>query len=704
MKIPKIRTDLNGRLYFILRGKRIFIEKDISERQLIKFIIKHLTNTNVPKTNILLRRKASTRKTIKTRMLSQAKPKPKTKMGMYENDGKAPTSSASILPSFSGVVLPPVPVVSIDPRSNPSVAEKILEQQLRIGNLPAVIPPVSQPKLQILPSELLALAPAEMSDDDKKKFVDKYFKDVYKLSLPEAKAHFDELRNQIATHEKDKVITSDQLKKSQIDKLRNDFLTSKTQVQLQTLVKDNKISPPSGTYLSKTSKEDLLKLLELHHAIDFNQIWTDKHKTKLPIKMKQAGNGTPSSQSKSKHRYDPKKGLSTDEINQIMSQYPHFSGTYASDQILSAPIKTKTEFGIVINKDKINQCGSHWVALYSNGHSTLEYFDSFGNNPTPTLLKDLKIIAKKIGAEDYLQLKINKIIQQEDQTTNCGFFSCKFLIDRFKGKPFRESTKYDDSIKGEKNIEEFKRKLHIKPFKYISSFTQDGKGLKEIYEGIKKGLKYVGSKLLDIIRNGSHRMNFSPLVRRILERFGNEKIIEIKLVRVPIKAVISKILNWVTLGKFNQNLNELGYDNALHLFMLIKLSDGTIIKVEKNEVIDTAIAHNFNPEGESISVGSPNNTLNEFLDKGLKSVGEQKYFIYDSKRANCQIFLADNLKANGLWSQSVSNWVLQDAEKIYEGLGLLEMANKAITDTASKLNHALLGSGKRKIKLNLRNH
>ena len=79
MKIPKIRTDLNGRLYFILRGKRIFISKDITERQLIKFIITHLTKTSIPKTQ-----KTSTRKTIKTR-------KPKRKMGMYENDGKAPT-------------------------------------------------------------------------------------------------------------------------------------------------------------------------------------------------------------------------------------------------------------------------------------------------------------------------------------------------------------------------------------------------------------------------------------------------------------------------------------------------------------------------------------------------------------------------------------------------------------------------------------
>ena len=87
--------------------------------------------------------------------------------------------------------------------------------------------------------------------------------------------------------------------------------------------------------------------------------------------------------------------------------------------------------------------------------------------------------------------------------------------------------------------------------------------------------------------------------------------------------------------------------------------------------------------------------LNDFLQKGLASVGPEKYFIYDSKSQNCQYFIKWNLSANGLWNDTINKFVMQDA---YKNLGFVEKAVKGLTDTAGIVDHMLRGSGRKKIK------
>jgi hypothetical protein len=54
-------------------------------------------------------------------------------------------------------------------------------------------------------------------------------------------------------------------------------------------------------------------------------------------------------------------------------------------------------------------------------------------------------------------MKVNRIIDQDANSTNCGWFACRFIIDRFRGKPWREVTKFDESVKGETAVERFKK-------------------------------------------------------------------------------------------------------------------------------------------------------------------------------------------------------------------------------------------------------
>jgi len=72
--------------------------------------------------------------------------------------------------------------------------------------------------------------------------------------------------------------------------------------------------------------------------------------------------------------------------------------------------------------------------------------------------------------ENYLKLKENKIVQQSDKSENCGYFCMRFLIDRYRGKSFTESTGFDkiDLNRVNKNENEIEKMKETPPFKYIT--------------------------------------------------------------------------------------------------------------------------------------------------------------------------------------------------------------------------------------------
>jgi hypothetical protein len=153
------------------------------------------------------------------------------------------------------------------------------------------------------------------------------------------------------------------------------------------------------------------------------------------------------------------RGLYSDEIDKMMAPYPNFLGTIAADEIKTSilpKIKKEGKGGFVINTDSRGQSGKHWFGVYfdatPNGSKSIEVYDSFGRDPDRDLLKDIKSVADKLDSPEYLKLKINKIVRQKDTTNTCGYMAAKFLVDRFKGIPFKECSGYNDSIRGEKDI------------------------------------------------------------------------------------------------------------------------------------------------------------------------------------------------------------------------------------------------------------
>ena len=111
-----------------------------------------------------------------------------------------------------------------------------------------------------------------------------------------------------------------------------------------------------------------------------------------------------------------------------------------------------------MNTDPSSKPGQHWVAfLMDLDRHTIEYYDSFGNDIPTTILDDLKkFLADNNPTKQYLKLKVNRIVDQDVKSSNCGWFCCMFIQDRFRGRPWREVTKYDDHVKGEEAVAKWK--------------------------------------------------------------------------------------------------------------------------------------------------------------------------------------------------------------------------------------------------------
>lgn len=160
-------------------------------------------------------------------------------------------------------------------------------------------------------------------------------------------------------------------------------------------------------------------------------------------------------------------GLYDNQIESVMDNYKQkgFKGVYAIDEVEKIPVSNK--MGVILNLDKSNQPGSHWVALYidTDGDQSVEYYDSYGEDPPQSLMKDIKELINQINPEVYLKFKINKIKQQSETSDSCGYMAMQFLIDRLTGIPFKFCTGYSDVANSEKKASKFKKELQS--FGYI---------------------------------------------------------------------------------------------------------------------------------------------------------------------------------------------------------------------------------------------
>lgn len=226
----------------------------------------------------------------------------------------------------------------------------------------------------------------------------------------------------------------------------------------------------------------------------------------------------------------------------------------------------------------------------------------------------------------------------------------------------------------------------------------------------KKGAKYYTKKLpngVSLVLGGSlssmvgsvldkflpKRKDYPPAVRKWLKEHGDERIFWMYVSRKPIWSVIANILNTISVGEFNANVNKY-YDKMFHLYLIFTTESGNWY-IEKNEVIKIE-RYKLDPKNlDKMEVPYKINslTMNQMLDRAQKIVGDDFYF-YNPVNNNCQVFIRNLLQFSGLLTPALNDYIMQDAEKILRSGTFTREFAIIVPDLGTRLNHLLFGSGK----------
>ena len=109
-------------------------------------------------------------------------------------------------------------------------------------------------------------------------------------------------------------------------------------------------------------------------------------------------------------------GMSTNEIINSLKNISSFIGCFACNDI--PPIKHYPS-SFIVNTDRNNQPGTHWVAIYMTKKSCL-YFDSFGEEVQEN---DIMFFLRKY----YEKVTYSMVQLQDYNSVTCGQFCISFI-------------------------------------------------------------------------------------------------------------------------------------------------------------------------------------------------------------------------------------------------------------------------------------
>ena len=148
----------------------------------------------------------------------------------------------------------------------------------------------------------------------------------------------------------------------------------------------------------------------------------------------------------------------------------------------------------------------------------------------------------------------------------------------------------------------------------------------------------------------------------VLTKDGNQTIVRLEVCRKPIHRFNMATLNALSFGSIKRKMEQLGYDNLYHLYLIIQLSNGKIYRLEKNHRVVVTDLGSYQSKGDCLSLVYPENnkTLNDFIitAEERKISGFYRYSFKD----NCQKFLYDLLNSNGI--SKFNNFILQDVSDL----------------------------------------
>ena len=174
-------------------------------------------------------------------------------------------------------------------------------------------------------------------------------------------------------------------------------------------------------------------------------------------------------------------------------------------------------------------------------------------------------------------------------------------------------------------------------------------------------------------------------VRQLIETYGGHRIAAMNVVREPIRGIYQWLLNAVTGGRFQQAVASAGHDRLFHLAVVIRLDNGMAFTLEKNQKVTVSPSKAYGNESQYRPVRVPPGlTLARFLDNALRTMGRERFFVYEAFSTNCQDFILNLLHANRMLTPQLQAFIYQDVAGIAKELGgIWSHIFQAITDTAA---------------------
>lgn len=156
--------------------------------------------------------------------------------------------------------------------------------------------------------------------------------------------------------------------------------------------------------------------------------------------------------------------------------------------------------------------------------------------------------------------------------------------------------------------------------------------------------------------------------RDTLKTHRDKKIVGITVIREPLERAVAGFANILTGGKFNQVAQQQGEAGFFHLYSILELDDGTKLLYERNErPVLSAGGKNPGSKAEMVRANGNNIVLSDFIENAIKaSGGIDGYVSYDPLKNNCQKFLMDSFRGNGILTPELGSFIQQDLTQLIE--------------------------------------
>lgn len=212
----------------------------------------------------------------------------------------------------------------------------------------------------------------------------------------------------------------------------------------------------------------------------------------------------------------------------------------------------------------------------------------------------------------------------------------------------------------------------------------------KLFDSIKDSVGNLFNKAKEVISDIFSKREFPEMpraVERFLKKNGAEKITSLEVARAPVQAMLTKLLDFISGGKFSEGQKDADIDRFFHLYLIVNNK----YRVEKNQLLKIS-DYSEPKEEEKMKVSVPSNTsIFDFITMPAQSNPKDFYENYSAITNNCQDFVMKILNYFNLSNSSISSFVKQPLEKLakkLEGTGTEEIA-KGITDLGATIDKAV---------------